>query len=243
MRLQDISRESGNTELDSKYTLAKLSVGGDHFEILVKPDPALEYKLGHQSEITKILVADQIFTDSGKGQRASEEKLKKAFGTDDVYKIAETILHRGELQLTTDQRRELVEVKRKQIINFIVRNCIDPRTKAPHPPLRIEQALGQIRLIVDPFKSVEEQAREAIDALRPILPLRIENLRIAIKIPAEYAPRAIGATKDFGTLSNEEWQTDGSWIAIVEMPAGLHTNFLDRIGKITQGNYQTRILK
>jgi ribosome maturation protein SDO1 len=98
-------------------------------------------------------------------------------------------------------------------------------------------------LIIDPFKSVEEQAREAIDSLRPILPLRIENLRIAVKIPAEYAPRAIGAAKEFGTLSNEEWQTDGSWVAIVEMPAGLHTNFLDRIGKITQGNYQTRILK
>ncbi len=229
--------------MDSKYTLAKLSVGGDRFEILVKPDPALDFKLGHQSEISKVLVADQIFTDSNKGERASDEKLKKAFGTDDVYRIAETILRRGELQLTTDQRRELVEVKRKQIINFIVRNCIDPRTKAPHPPLRIEQALGQIRLIIDPFKSVEEQAREAIDALRPILPLRIENLRIAVKIPAEYAPRAIGAAKEFGTLSNEEWQTDGSWIAIVEMPAGLHTNFLDRIGKITQGNYQTRILK
>ena len=229
--------------MDDKYTLAKLSVGGDHFEILVKPDPALDFKLGRQSEISKVLVADQIFTDSNKGQRASEEKLKKAFGTDDVYKIAEAILHRGELQLTTDQRRELVEVKRKQIVNFIVRNCIDPRTKAPHPPLRIEQALGQIRLIIDPFKSVEEQAREAIDSLRPILPLRIENLRIAVKIPAECAPRAIGAAKEFGTLSNEEWQTDGSWVAIVEMPAGLHTNFLDRIGKITQGNYQTRILK
>ena len=162
--------------MDGKHTLARMSVGGEHFEILVKPDPALQYKLGQQSEIQKILVAEEIFTDSGKGLRASEEKLKKAFGTEDIYKIAETILRRGELQLTTEQRKELVETKRKQIINFISRNCIDPRTGAPHPPLRIEQALSQIRLVIDPFKSGEEQAKDAIDALRPILPLRMEKL-------------------------------------------------------------------
>jgi ribosome maturation protein SDO1 len=229
--------------LNGKHTLARIVVGGEHFEILVKPDPALQFKLGQVSDISKVLVSDDIYTDSGKGLRASEEKLKKAFGSDDIYKIAQTILRRGELQLTTEQRRELVEVKRKQIINFIARNCIDPRTGAPHPPLRIEQALNQIRLVIDPFKSGEEQAKEAIEALRPILPLRIENLRIAVKIPPEYAPRAIGMVKEFGAVSKEEWQSDGSWIAIVEMPAGLHTAFLERVGKVTQGNYQTRILK
>jgi len=229
--------------LDGKHTLARLTVEGEHFEILVKPDAALLFKQGQVSDIMKILVSDEIYTDSAKAERASESKLKKAFNTGDVYKVAETILRRGELQLTTEQRRELVEVKRKQIINFIVRNCIDPRTGTPHPPLRIEQALSQIRLVIDPFKSGDEQAREAIDQLRPILPLRIENLRIAVKIPPEYAPRAIGAAKEFGSLSREEWQRDGSWIAVVEMPAGLHTSFLERIGKITQGNYETRILK
>lgn len=229
--------------MDGKHTLARMSVGGEHFEILVKPDPALQYKLGQQSEIQKILVAEEIFTDSGKGLRASEEKLKKAFGTEDIYKIAETILRRGELQLTTEQRKELVETKRKQIINFISRNCIDPRTGAPHPPLRIEQALSQIRLVIDPFKSGEEQANDVIDALRPILPLRMEKLRIAVKIPPEYAPKAIGMVKESGAVSREEWQSDGSWIAVVEMPAGLHTTFLERVGKVTQGNYQTRILK
>ncbi|MCJ7632389.1 ribosome assembly factor SBDS [Candidatus Bathyarchaeota archaeon] len=229
--------------MDDKYTLARITVGGEHFEILVKPNLALQFKQGQEIDISKILVAEEIFADSGKGLRASEVKLKKAFGTDDVYKVANTILHRGELQLTTDQRRELVEIKRKQIINFISHNCIDPRTGAPHPPLRIEQALSQIRLIIDPFKSGEEQAKDVIDDLRPILPLRMEKLRVAVKIPPEHAPKAIGAVKEYGTVSNEEWQSDGSWIAVVEMPAGVHTTFLERVGKITQGNYQTRILK
>lgn len=229
--------------MDGKHTLARITVGGEHFEILVKPDQALQFKLGQLSDISKTLVSQDIYTDSGKGLRASEEKLKKAFGSSEAYKIAETILRRGELQLTTEQRRGLVEEKRKQIVNFITRNCIDPRTGAPHPPLRIEQAMNQIRLVIDPFKSGDEQAKDVIEALRPILPLRIESLRIAVKIPPEYAPKAIGMVKEFGAVSREEWQSDGSWIAVVEMPAGLHTSFLERLGKVTQGNYQTRILK
>ena len=229
--------------MSEKYTVARLAVAGEQYEVLVRPDPALEFKLGLQQDISKILVADAVFTDSGKGLRASDEKLKKAFGTLDIYKIADTILHRGELQLTTDQRHRLVEEKRRQIVNFIARNCIDPRTGYPHPPLRIEQALSQIRIVVDPFKSGEEQAREVIDALRPVLPLRTENLRIAVKIPPEHAPRVKGVAKEFGTISNEEWQSDGSWVAVVQMPAGLHAPFLERLGKITQGNYQTRMLK
>jgi len=229
--------------MSEKYTVARLAVAGEQYEVLVKPDPALEFKLGRQPDVSKILITDTVFTDSGKGLRASEERLKKAFGTVEIYKIAETILRRGELQLTTEQRHRLVEEKRRQIVNFIARNCIDPRTGYPHPPLRIEQALGQIRIVIDPFKSGEEQAREVIDALRPMLPLRIENLRIAIKIPPEHAPRVKGVAKEFGIISNEEWQSDGSWIAVVEMPAGLHAPFLERLGKITQGNYQTRMLK
>lgn len=225
-----------------KYTTARISVAGEHFEILVKPDDALDFKLGKQMSVSHILVANEIFTDANKGLRASEEKLKKAFNTIDIFEIAEAILKRGEIQLTTEQRRRLVEEKRKQIVAFIARNCVDPRTGFPHPPLRIEQAMGEIRLVIDPFKSGDEQARAVIDALRPILPLKFGLIRIGVKIPPEHAAKVVGIVKEFGEMKNSEWQSDGSWIAVVEMPAGLHTPFLERIGKVTQGNYQTKIL-
>lgn len=224
------------------YTTTRLSVMGERFEILVRPDPALDFKLGKLAEISNVLVVDTIFTDSGKGLRASEEKLKKAFNTVDVLEIAGIILKRGELQLTTEQRHRLVEEKRRQIISFISRNCIDPRTGFPHPPTRIEQALEQIRVVIDPFKSGEEQARAIIDDLRPILPLKFEKIKIAVKVPPEHAAKVIGIVKEFGDVSRDEWQSDGSWIAVVEMPAGLHAPFLERIGKATQGNYQTKML-
>jgi ribosome maturation protein SDO1 len=148
----------------------------------------------------------------------------------------------GELQLTTEQRRQLVEEKRRQIVSIITRNAIDPRTGAPHPPLRIEQAMQQIRLSIDPYKSAEEQSKLVIEELRPILPLKMEQMKIAVKVVAEHAARAYNAFKSFGTVSREEWQPDGGLVAVIEMPAGLYGSFLDRVGKLTQGTIQTKVL-
>jgi len=120
---------------------------------------------------------------------------------------------------------------------------MDPRTKLPHPPKRIEQAMEEAKLSIDPFKEPEDQAKDTIQALRPIMPISMEELRIAVKIPAEYAPKAYGKVKDFGRIEREEWQVDGSWVAVIEMPVGLHGPFLERLGRITQGTMQTKTLK
>jgi len=186
--------------MSTKYTLARLSIEGEHFEILVKPDPALQYKRGEQTPISKILVIDTIFTDSNKGERASEQKLVDAFGTVDIMEIAQTILRRGELQLTTEQRRSMIDEKRIQIIDYISRHSLDPRTGLPHPPIRIKQAMEQVRVIIDPFTAVEEQAKEVINKLRVILPISVEHIRIAIKIPPEYVPVSMGVVKNLGEV-------------------------------------------
>ena len=229
--------------MSEKFTTARITRTGEKFEILVKPDPALEYKMGKPLSISQLLVIDEIYSDAGKGTRASSEKLQKAFGTEDAVKVAEEIMKHGELQLTTDQRRQLVEDKRKQIVAFIARNCIDPRTGTPHPPIRIEQAMNQIKYSIDPFKSADEQAKDVIEELRTLLPIKIEQMRVAVKILAEYAAKGYGAVKNYGTINREEWQADGALVAVVEMPAGVYGPFIERLGKITQGTIQTKILK
>jgi ribosome maturation protein SDO1 len=229
--------------MSDKYTTARITKSGEKFEILVKPEPALDYKMGKPTRISQMLVIDEIYADSSKGTHASAEKLQKAFGTTDPLAIAEDIMKHGELQLTTEQRRQLVDDKRKQIIAFVSRNCIDPRTGTPHPPLRIEQAFNQVRLVIDPFKPAEEQAKAVIEELRTLLPIRIDKMKVAVKVFPEHAAKAYGSIKGFGTITKEEWQADGSLVALVEMPAGLYGSFIDRLGKLTQGTVQTKVLK
>ena len=61
------------------YTLVRYSFEGEKFEIMVKPDPALDYRLGKKKDISSILVSDEIYTDSSKGTRPSAEKLLTCF--------------------------------------------------------------------------------------------------------------------------------------------------------------------
>ena len=137
----------------------------------------------------------------------------------------------------------MVEETRRKIIAFICRQSLDPRTKLPHPPKRVEQALEQIRFPIDPFKSVEEQANEAIKLLRPVLPISIEKISVSVRIPPQYGGRAYGTVKSLGTIRSESWGADGSWSAVVEMPAGEYGPFLEKLGQVTRGNIEAKVVK
>jgi ribosome maturation protein SDO1 len=227
--------------MSEKYTIARITKDNEQFEVLVKPQKALDYRMGKIAAITEVLVTETIFSDANKGTKMAEENLRKAFGTNETLKIAETILKKGTLQLTTDQRRKMIEDKRKQVIDFISRQAVDPKTNLPHPPSRIENALEQIRYSIDPFKPVEEQAKEIIKQLRILLPLKMEQVSVGVHIPAEYSTRTYGTIKGFGTIKREEWRADGSWYGVLEMPAGLYGPFLEKLGEITKGSGEAKI--
>ena len=195
--------------MSSKFSIVRLSSGGEHFEILVHPDPALDFKFGRNVEISQIVAVDEVYSDANKGLRVPAEKLAKIFKTTNFLQIAEVILRKGDLNLTTDQRRRLVEEKRKQIVVAISRNYVDPRSGLPHPPLRVEQAMAEVRITIDPFKDVAEQTKNVIDQLRGILPLKSERIKMLIKVPAQYASQSFGALKGVGEIVKEEWGVDG----------------------------------
>ena len=78
--------------MSERYTIARITQDGERFEILVKPQLAFSYRLGRNTSISEVLVTDMVFTDAGKGLKASDEKLQQVFGTTDFNKIAHNIL-------------------------------------------------------------------------------------------------------------------------------------------------------
>jgi len=226
-----------------KPTVVRFAVEGEKFELLVKPDPALEFKLGKKKDISAILVSEEIYSDSNKGTRASTEKLMKAFKTTDPTAIATIILQKGDLNLTTDQRRKMVSEKRKQIVEFIAKSYVDPRSHLPHPPLRIEQAMDDARVSVDPFKNVDEQTKEIVEQLRSIIPLKSENMLLEILVPAQFAAQSYSVLKSVGSLKKEEWQANGSLKVILDIPAAARANVIDRLGSITKGSASVEVAK
>lgn len=229
--------------MDTKVTIVRFSVEGEKFEILVKPDPALEFKIGKRKEISGVLISDEIYSDSNKGTRASTEKLMKAFKTTDANAIATIMLQKGELNLTTDQRRKMVSEKRKQIVDFISKSYVDPRSHLPHPPLRIEQAMDDARVSIDPFRNTDEQIKEIIEQLRSIIPLKSENMLLEILVPAQFAAQSYSVLKSFGTLKKEEWQSNGALKVILDIPAAARANVMDRLGSVTKGTASIEVAK
>lgn len=224
-------------------TLVRYSFEGEKFEIMVKPDPALDFKMGKKKDLSAVLVSDEIYTDSGKGTRPSSEKLLKAFKTEDQTEIAQIILEKGDLNLTTDQRRKMVEDKKKQIVTFIAKTYVDPKTHLPHPPLRIEQAMKDGRVSVDPQKNAEEQVKDIVEKLRSIIALKTESLQLEITIPAQFASQSYAVLKSVGSLKSEEWQNNGSLKAILEIPAAARPNVIDRLGSITKGSASVEVVQ
>ncbi len=222
--------------------IARLPSHGMVFEVLVDPELALAFRMGEAVDIQSMLASDKVFKDSKKGEAASEEMIQKVFGTLDVQKIAEQIIRKGEVQMTTEQRRKMREVRFKQMVALIARRAINPQTGLPHPPTRIERALTEAKVSIDEFKSAEKQFPVIVKALLPIIPLKFETRRIGIKIPASYTGKTHRVVRDFATIKEEQWLNDGSWAAIVEIPAGIQGEFFDKLNNLTRGEVQTKVL-
>ena len=229
------------TSLD-KAIIASYEKGGKRFELYVDPDAAYSYLEKSKKDLKNILVADEVYEDAKKGERAKASDLEKVFGTTDIMEILEIILDRGEVQLTTEQRRKKTEEKRKKIVAILLREAIDPRTKAPHTQIRLENAMEQARIHVDPFKDEREQIDEIVKTLRPILPMKFEKVRIAVKVPAAYSHKCYGTLKNLG-IKQEQWTKAGDLIVVVELFAGMRGEVYDKLNKMTGGEVETKDLE
>lgn len=226
-----------------KAVIARLKSQGNIFEVLVDCNLAIALKSGQAPNMKDVLATQTIFADSKKGMEASPTAMKQVFGTDDSETVAKEIIKKGEIQLTAEYRNKLREEKRKQIIATIHRHGVDPRTHAPHPPARIELALEEAKVHIDEYKPADQQITDILKKLKVIIPIKFEMKEIAIKIPSQYTGKAYAILRNFGKLLKEEWQQDGSLVAVLELPGGLEEDFYDRLNSITHGDNETKVLK
>ena len=131
--------------LDSAV-LARWEYGGKRYEILVDPDLVETFRQDPSGvNMDDFLATDEVWHDAKGGDRPTEEAIESTFGTQEIDQIAAIILEKGNIQLTTNQRKEMVEQKRQLIIQEIHSTAIDPKSKSPHSKTRIELALEESR--------------------------------------------------------------------------------------------------
>jgi ribosome maturation protein SDO1 len=211
--------------------LARLEYGGKRYEVLVDPELVEKFKSEPSSvNIDEFLATDEVWHDAKNGDRPTEDAIVSTFGSQDLTEITSQILERGNIQLTTTQRKGMVEEKRQKIIQAIHATAVDPKAKTPHPKTRIELALEESRFSIDPFKHLDELVKEAIDVLKPLIPLSFEPVRLAFRIPGS----GYGAAGKFlrRYLDKEEWLSNGDWACIIECPPGMVEGIIGKIKSI-----------
>ncbi|MFX1505145.1 MAG: ribosome assembly factor SBDS [Promethearchaeota archaeon] len=238
-------RDARRFDLTGK-SIVRAKFEGNRFEIIVNPELALKYKMGlldDTTSISDILEMDEIFHNASKGEKVPEEILLHCFETTDLIKIAEKLLIKGELNLTAEQRQEFFEKKRRQIVTILSKTCINPKTRTPHPPLRIENAMKEAKVMIDPSIPAESQLKDIIKQLRSVMPISMETVKLAVRIPPEFTGKAYGEIKRDAQIEKDEWQNDGHWIAVVTVAAGIQGEFMERVQSMTKGRAEIKIME
>ena len=210
--------------------VGRLERSGKRYEILLDPDLIQKWKQNSDSvDINDLLAVEDVFHDAKMGERPTADSLKNAFETEDLISIVKIILSKGTIQLTTSQRKEIVERKRTLIIQHISSNAIDPKTKLPHPFARIENALTESRYSIDPFKSIDLQIKDAIKLLKPLIPLSFTTVKLAFKVKGSAYGSVSQLLREY--MQKEEWMSNGDWVCVVEIPAGMKSDLMSKVAQ------------
>lgn len=226
-----------------KAVIAKLKIGGEHFEVLCEStESAVAFRQG-KALLEDVLVVEAVFKDARKGMRASEHEMQRLFMTSDVRQIASHIIKKGDLQISAEYQNKIREEKKKQVINLIHKNAVDPKTNIPHPPQRIENALVIAKVNIDHNKTAEEQIHDILKKLQPVIPIKYETREIELHIPSSFAGQSFSSLKKNSKILSSRYENDGSLTCVVEVPAGMQSELFDTLNKITHGQVQSKILR
>jgi ribosome maturation protein SDO1 len=220
--------------------IARMKVGNNHFEILVYAEPALEMKKTGKGDMNDILAVDVIFSDSKKGMHAAKDVIETSFNTGDVNEVAKKIIMKGEIQIPQEHREKMRGEKFKQVVDFLVKNSINPQSGNPYTPDRIERALDEAGANIQ-NKPIESQIKGIVSDLSKVLPIKIETKKLKITIPAQYTGHVYGLINNY--KESEEWLDNGDLQVIVLVPTGFQMEFYDKLNAATQGSAVSEEIK
>jgi len=227
-----------------KLNLARLKKGGETFEVIIDDiNKAIDLKHGKDVPVRDIMRGEFIYKDAHKAEKSTDGAMNQWLGTSDHLEGAKIVIQKGDLNLTSEQRKKLIDQKRQKVIAYINRNAIDPKTKLPIPAQRVELAMEEAKARIDPAEPVDFLIKQTIEKLRPILPLSFELVRIRVVIPSRFSGSAYSAVKKNHNMKNETWRNDGSVQFELEVPGGLKSDLYSTLNKLTNGEIQIEEMK
>lgn len=221
-------------------TVARYRSGKLIFETMVDLDAAMKLKKGQKIGVSEAIRDNAVYLDLKKGMRAGNPELVNVFGTNNFPLIVEQIIKKGNIEITKEFRDESLDTRKKQVIEFLVKNAVDARTGRPFTPDVLKNAIKESGVNVQD-KPVDKQINLIIDELKKIIPLKVETKKIKIIVPASHTGKVYGLFQDY--KEKEDWLSNGDLEVIIRIPAGIQMEFYDKLNSVTHGSAITQEMK
>eukprot|EP00475_Leptophrys_vorax_P043299 TRINITY_DN828_c0_g1_i5.p1 TRINITY_DN828_c0_g1~~TRINITY_DN828_c0_g1_i5.p1 ORF type:complete len:235 (+),score=75.53 TRINITY_DN828_c0_g1_i5:946-1650(+) len=199
--------------------LVRLKKGKATFEVVTNEGSVLKYREG-KLPWNSVLAVDIVFKNFSRGLRASEKEIADAFNTEDPVEAMKAIVEKGELQVSSDERKEAVDKKKAEIITYINKNYIDPQTRLPHPIARLEQAMENSKIRIDADQNAVKQADAFIKSLQGKLTFVKSEMEAILVISRQYMGACSNTVHSIASVKREEYTEDGVIWEVGIPPAG-----------------------
>ena len=238
------SGQSRDSRVDlGNLTTVRYSSHGKRFEIIVDPEKAWLYKQGETIALEEIVEGYTVFENLSKGLKADLNSLTEIFGSNDEREIIMAVLDKGDLQITQEQRNRFLKEKREEIIAYLMKHAVNPKTKSPHPASRIEKAMDEAGVRIERKEPTPEQARRILKDIQSIIPIQIESAKIEFVIPAADTGKMYGFVQSSGDVVKENWGKDGTLSMIIQVPAGMVAELLESTSDRSKGRVQATVIE
>ncbi|NIQ07444.1 MAG: hypothetical protein GWO20_17495 [Candidatus Korarchaeota archaeon] len=243
---------------------------GEEYFVLGDADKAVELYRG-EIDPSEILLANEVFLDIQKGEKASHEVLREMVikkrakergkaSPDQRRQIRENverieinsikkeaasyIAEQGYIKLPKKVRERLTSEKREKLLRFVEKYAVNPATKHPYPPKKVEEVFEDMstKIKIDPLEEAQKQIPRVVDALSKRLPLKLEILTVQLTIPAQYSGKAYSELKKLGEITNTQWKNDGSLEAEIKIPGGQFVRLKRTLNDLSRGQVRSEIV-
>ncbi len=221
-------------------TIARYKQGKLTFETMVDLESAMKFKREEKVDINNVIRDRAIYLDQKKGMRAGTAELENVFGTTDFFSIVGQIVKKGQIEVTKEFRDEALESKKKQVVDFLVRNAVDVSTGRPFTPDMLINALREAGTRIE-NKPVDVQITGIIESLKRIIPIKIETKKIRVTIPAIHTGKIYGTLQEY--KEKEDWLSNGDLQIVLNIPVGIQMEFYDKLNSVTHGSAMSEEMK
>ena len=221
--------------------IVKYSSGKKKFEVITKEGSVRKYRDGKMGW-DNILISDEVYTNWKKGDKPNAKDLKNVFGTSDLQKCLHEIIDKGELQLSSKERKKDYEDKKGEVIYYIHKNYIDPKTHYPHPIHTLETYLEKVNYTIEPQGDTRRQAEDIVKKLQyQGIIFKKGRIDYNLSLNYQYMGKCTNIIHKFADIMSERQTSEGISYDLSIGPSEVD-NFMVDLNKITKGDYELKII-